>query len=170
MAWCRRTTLDLYLLTDDVEDRPPGDHPFWSNFDSLRYVGDRLVIRLRHEPTPAELVALNERFGWLCRRGEITVSEPLSAEVADDDRLDRPRLVLRLEFRQVGRLRILVNALNDLPSASGSGKEYGNGSLMVRHYRACHAGRRQLLRHRAHGRRRQRRTGPHRLAATATTT
>jgi len=111
---------ELYLITDDVAEARREIVGFWTNFDSLRYVGDRLVLRLRHRPTDEEVAELDANFGWLCRRGGITRTDPLPAEVADDDRLDRPRVMLRLDPRLVGRLRALIDALNALPSASGA--------------------------------------------------
>jgi uncharacterized protein (TIGR00730 family) len=112
---------ELYLVTDDVTAACREITRFWSNFDSLRYVGDRLVVRLRHEPTDAEVARLDAELGWLCRKGGIVRTKPLAAEVTDDDRLDRPRLLLRLDPRRVGRLRALVDAVNALPSAGAAG-------------------------------------------------
>jgi hypothetical protein len=83
----------------------------------LRWVGDRLIIRLRAAPTDAELADLNERFGDLCLDGGIERTEPLPAEVSDNDRLDLPRLVLRFDVRRAGDFRDLIRALNELDSA-----------------------------------------------------
>ena len=68
-------------------------------------------------PPPTEVADLNERFGDLLLDGTIEVTEPLPAEVADRDELDLPRLVMRYDARRAGRLRGLIDALNDLPSA-----------------------------------------------------
>jgi len=104
----------LYLVTDDVDAACREIMHFWSTFDSLRYVGGRLVVRLRRELTDAQIDELNARFPELPRRGRIERTDPLPAEVADDDRLDRPRLVLRIDLRRVGELRTFVDALNEL--------------------------------------------------------
>jgi hypothetical protein len=49
--------------------------------------------------------------------GHIEASPPLSAEVADRDHVDLPRIVMRFDPRQAARLRTLIDAVNDLPSA-----------------------------------------------------
>lgn len=53
------------LVTDSVEDARKEVLGFWRNYDSLRWVGKRLVLRLLAEPTDAEIEQLNDRFGSL---------------------------------------------------------------------------------------------------------
>jgi uncharacterized protein (TIGR00730 family) len=108
---------ELYLVTDDVDEAVAEIQQFWRSYHSIRWVGDRLVVRVHHEPTAEEVAELNERFGDLLLDGAIELSEPLAAEVADRDELDRARLVMRYDARRAGRLRSLIDALNDLPSA-----------------------------------------------------
>lgn len=110
---------DLYLVTDDVADAVAEVQRFWRSYHSIRWVGDRLVVRLRHAPTDDELVELNQRFADLLVDGAIERSDPLPAEVSDKDHLELPRLVMRYDARRAGRLRGLIDAVNDLPSASG---------------------------------------------------
>lgn len=111
---------DRVLVTDSVTVAAEHITRFWSNFDSLRWAGDRLVLRLRREPTDDEIVDLNDRFGDLCASGGIARSEPLAPERAGDDRLDLPRLLLRLDQRRVGSLYRLIGAINALPSAAAA--------------------------------------------------
>jgi uncharacterized protein (TIGR00730 family) len=109
--------INLFLITDDVDEAAAAVRNFWRNYDSIRWVGSRLVVRLRAAPSDDELAELNERFGDLCVEGGIERSEPLRAEVADDDKLDLPRLVLRFDPRASAGFRELIRALNDLDSA-----------------------------------------------------
>jgi uncharacterized protein (TIGR00730 family) len=105
---------ELYLVTDDVDAACHEIQRFWHAYHSLRWVGDRLVLRLHHVPDDAGLEALNERFGDLLLDGRIERSEPLRPEVSDRDHLDLGRLVMRYDPRRSGRLRALIDALNDL--------------------------------------------------------
>src|SRR4051794_33534678 len=57
--------VDLFLVTDSCEEAVAEIRGFYANYDSLRYVGDRLVIRLRRAPTDSQLNDLNERFAHL---------------------------------------------------------------------------------------------------------
>ena len=108
---------DRLLMTDSVEAAAQEITGFWRNYDSLRWVGDRVVIRLRAEPTDAEVDALNERFGALLLSGRIERSEPLRAEADDEARARLPRLVLRLDQFKVGSLYLLIRAVNELETA-----------------------------------------------------
>ncbi|MGH9225834.1 MAG: TIGR00730 family Rossman fold protein, partial [Acidimicrobiales bacterium] len=107
----------LYRITDEVEDAANEILGFYRNYHSLRYVGHQLVIRLRAAPTDDEVAALNEPFADIVTDGRIEATGPLGAEVADDDHVELARLVLRFDRMQSGRLRALIDALNDLPSA-----------------------------------------------------
>jgi uncharacterized protein (TIGR00730 family) len=108
---------NLFVVTDDVDHACLAITGFYRNFHSIRWVGDRLVIRLEAEPTDAELDDVNQRFADLCVSGRIVRSEPLQAEVVTDDRLDKPRVVLAFDIFKQARLRALIDALNALPSA-----------------------------------------------------
>jgi uncharacterized protein (TIGR00730 family) len=105
---------DRVLVTDSVDAAVGEITGFWRNYDSLRWVGRRLVLRLKSEPTDAQLASLNARFGDLAPDGGIARTAPLRAERADRDRLDLPRLVLRLDQRRVGDLFRLIRAVNEL--------------------------------------------------------
>jgi uncharacterized protein (TIGR00730 family) len=108
---------NLYLITDDVDEAVAEVRGFWRNYDSIRWVGQRLVVRLRAEPTDDELAELNERFGELCVEGGIERTAPLRPEVSDGDKLDLPRLVLRFSVRKGAGFRDMIRALNTLGSA-----------------------------------------------------
>ena len=102
----------LYLITDSVEVASQEIRGFYRNFHSLRYVGDTLVIRLQKAPTTEQLDRLNDEFADICKRGVIEVTDPLPAEVSGDDRLDLARIKLVFDKHHYGRLRQLVDALN----------------------------------------------------------
>ena len=108
---------DRVVITDSIEAARAEITGFWRNYDSLRWVGDSLVLRLKAEPTDAEIDALNESFASMLSSGRIQRTAPRQPEVADDDRLDLPRLQLHLDQRQVGNLFRLIGAINALPSA-----------------------------------------------------
>ena len=109
--------LDRVLFTDSVEAAAEEITGFWRNYDSLRWVGDRLVLRLLAEPTDEEIASLNDRFAGLLSGGRIERTAPRRPEVEDDDRLDLPRLIMRFDQYQVGRLFQVIRAVNDFASA-----------------------------------------------------
>ena len=106
----------LYRITDTVDDAVGEIETFYRNFHSLRYVGDRLVLRLRAAPSRAELGELSAEFADVVE-GHIERSGPFPPEVAGKDHLDLPRVAMRFDRHGFGRLRSLIDALNRLPSA-----------------------------------------------------
>ncbi|MFF2370236.1 TIGR00730 family Rossman fold protein [Agromyces sp. NPDC058110] len=112
--------LDRVVITDSVEVAVAEITGFWRNYDSLRWVGDRLVLRLNAEPGDAEVEALNAEFGQLAASGRIERTGPLGPERSDHDALDKARLVLRLDRHRVGDLHRLIRAINGLASAPGA--------------------------------------------------
>ena len=109
--------LSLVRITDDVATATDEIFGFFRNYHSIRYVGSRLIIRLRAAPTRAELAELNDRFADICTRGRIESAPPQPAEVSGNDHLDLPRIALHFDRASHGRLRTLIDALNSLPSA-----------------------------------------------------
>jgi uncharacterized protein (TIGR00730 family) len=104
----------LFLVTDSVQEAADEILGFYSNYDSMRYVGDVLVLRLHRAPTDAQLDDLNERFAHLRASGRIERTAPLPDEVADNDKLELARIRLNFAKRYYGDLRSLIDALNDL--------------------------------------------------------
>jgi uncharacterized protein (TIGR00730 family) len=109
--------LDRVVITDDVDVAVGEILGFWRNYDSLRWVGKRLVLRLRAEPTDEEVAGLNERFASLLAEGRIDRSGPLPPEEASADKLDLPRLVCVFDQWKIGSLHLLIRALNELATA-----------------------------------------------------
>ena len=106
----------LFTVTDDARRAAEQILGFYRNYDSCRWVGDRLVIRVRRAPGQEELARLRQRFADLSASGTLDITPPFPVEVRDGDRLDLPRLSLRFNHRSYGELRHLIDALNDLPT------------------------------------------------------
>ncbi len=112
--------LALFKVTDDVEEATREITGFYRNYHSSRYVRDRLVIRVREAPEPEALAALNDEFADIVAAGAIEVRGALPEEGGEADPF--PRVVLRFDRKQIGRLRQLIDRLNALaePEASAS--------------------------------------------------
>jgi uncharacterized protein (TIGR00730 family) len=104
--------LSLYLLTDDCQAAVDEVIGFFRVYHSMRYVREKLVLRL-NEPISDELLAdVNDQFADIVERGEFTQQGALKEERDEPDLADRPRLVFRFNRRNLGRLRQLVDCLN----------------------------------------------------------
>jgi len=107
----------LYRITDDAEEAVHEVTHFYRNYHSRRFVGDRLVMRLRSAPTDDEIASLNAEFGDIVLRGSIERTEPLLPEVSGDDHLGMARIAFRFDRMHHGRLRSMIDIINALESA-----------------------------------------------------
>jgi hypothetical protein len=118
--------LGLFRVTDSVERAIQEILGFYRNYHSSRYVGDKLVIRVRQAPDAPLLEELNDEFGDIITSGRIEASSPLSAEEGEAG--DLPRVVLHFNRRNVARVRALIDRLNGAvlqppPSSDASRRE-----------------------------------------------
>ena len=104
--------LDLVRVTDDVDVAVAEITGFHSNYDSIRFIEGRLVIRLRKAPDDAALGVLTERYADILRSGSIERTTVDAREVAEGDRVDLDRLTLDFDRRHWARLRHLIDDLN----------------------------------------------------------
>jgi len=102
----------FYRVTDDVDVAVADILGFYRVFHSCRFVGERLVVRLRRPVDDALLEQLNEEFADLCTKGRIERTSPLPPERAGHDHVELPRLVLFFDVRRFGRLRQMIDRLN----------------------------------------------------------
>ena len=106
--------LNLYRITDNADEAVKIITRFYRNFHSTRFVKDRFIIRLHHAPTDTALEAMNEDFADINLGPPITRIEPTPEEREDNDGLDLQRIAFGFNRRDYGRLRQLIDALNNL--------------------------------------------------------
>jgi uncharacterized protein (TIGR00730 family) len=104
--------LNLFLVTDSVDEAVAEIEGFYRNYHSSRFVGKHLVLRMHVAPSDAELEALNEDFADMLESGRIERATALPEEYRQLDHL--PRLKLRFNRRCVGQMRRLIDRLNQL--------------------------------------------------------
>jgi len=87
---------------------------FYKRYHSMRYVNGQLVIRLSTALHTDQIQMLKATFhDILLPKGDILLSAALPAEADDRDLLLLPRLVIDFNRQEFGRLRCLINAIND---------------------------------------------------------
>ncbi len=104
--------LHLFSHTRDVQEAADEICRFYANYHSQRYVDGKLVLRLKHKPTPELIEELNDDFCDIVVSGRIDAIEPTDVEVRDGDHLDLARIRLHFDRRHFGRLRQLVDRLS----------------------------------------------------------
>ncbi len=108
--------LSLFHVTDDVDDAVREIQHFFRNYHSSRYVRDKLIIRLSHALSEAQLDDLNAQFADVLERGRIESTGPVGSEGEEVPGL--ARIALAFNRHSVGRLRQLIDRLNDFVSPS----------------------------------------------------
>jgi uncharacterized protein (TIGR00730 family) len=106
--------IHLYRVTDRNDEAIEEILTFYRNYHSLRYVKDMLVIRMNSKLTPDKLTALNEEFSDIVVSGKIEQRDALPEELNEPEIECLPRLILHFNRRNLGRLRQLINRINDL--------------------------------------------------------
>jgi hypothetical protein len=107
--------LSLVKITDDVDDAVNEVMGFYKNYDSMRYIRDKLVLRIRRSVTDEQLEMLNARFSDILSRGVIERTETHPFEMEDADASGLPRLALQFNRRDTARLREMVDVINQFP-------------------------------------------------------
>jgi uncharacterized protein (TIGR00730 family) len=104
----------LFERVCSVDDAVEKIHHFYCRYHSIRYVHGQLVIRLTSQLNPYDIGKLIDQFhDILLPGGSIAASEALEAEMDDADFIHLPRLVIDFNRRYFGRLRNLIDAIND---------------------------------------------------------
>ncbi len=106
----------LYTVTDNLDVACNVITSFYQVYHSSRYVGDRLVIRLKSDLSEAEVEKLNADFSDILVTGRIEKSQVLPQESQQDETLGLPRLVLYFNQRDLGRLYQMIAAINQMGS------------------------------------------------------
>jgi len=102
----------LYKLTDDCDEAVQECLQFFRVYHSMRYVKRNLVIRLQQDVRETLADEINENFADILGSGEFKLSEALPEEGNEPEFADMQRLVFHFNRRNLGRLRQLIDYLN----------------------------------------------------------
>ncbi len=107
----------IYQIAYSAEEAVDYILSFYSVYHSLRYVKDRLVLRLAKPLTDANVLLLSRDFKDLISWGGMQQTAALPEE-SDEPLLEQlPRLVFRYNRKEYGRLIELIHAINRMGSA-----------------------------------------------------
>lgn len=113
----------LFRTTDSCEEAVREVLQFYRNYHSMRYVRNKLVIRLNRELESPRLVEINERFSDILVDGQFRQTGALPAERDESHLANQPRLVFHFNRRDFGRLRQLIDCINRESAVSGPSSE-----------------------------------------------
>jgi len=112
-ALISKEDLAFFKVYDDVEDACDEITRFYSNYHSMRYVKDALVLRVKHPVTEGLLRNLDERFAGICLNGgKFQTSDPLPEEENEPEYRELHRIVFPFNRTNSGKLRSLIDVIN----------------------------------------------------------
>lgn len=107
------TDLSLFTVTDSVEVAFRTIQGFYRNYHSSRYVSSRLVVRTHNPLSDSLMESLNDDFGDIVREGRIERCGILPEEENEPETHYLHRIALWFDRRNIGRLRQMIDVLND---------------------------------------------------------
>lgn len=108
-----KSDLTLFERVDSADAAVQRINHFYSRYHSLRYIDNRLVIRLTSGIDQQKMEELRVRFSDILRpQGKIYLSEPLPEEIDEPETGHLPRLILDFKRDDFGRLRQLIDVIN----------------------------------------------------------
>jgi uncharacterized protein (TIGR00730 family) len=111
--------LSLFKVTTSVEEAAAEVLNFYRVYHSMRYVHGDLVLRLQRKLSDATLERINAEFKDIVKSGTLEQVEALPEEANDPHLADMPRLKFRFDRHKLGRLRQLVDLINQEPPQAG---------------------------------------------------
>jgi uncharacterized protein (TIGR00730 family) len=104
--------LSLVYLSKTPMDAVEEIFRFYTVYHSSRYIRDKLIIRLNRELSDELLDRLNAEFAAILEGGQIERVATHPYEQDDQHTRHLPRLSLRFNRRDTGRLRMMVDLIN----------------------------------------------------------
>ncbi len=112
------TDFHLFKIFHNNEEAIEHILHFYSNFESYRWVREKMVIRIKRRLTPRSVEMLNDQFASILISGRIEQGEPLEEEAEEKDIAHFPRLVLTPRKSDFGMLRLLIDTINNSETES----------------------------------------------------
>ena len=105
--------LHLFKLTDSVDEAVNEILGYYRVYHSMRFVRNHLVLRLKQELSAETLDTINSEFADILVSGKFTQTTALPEESNDEHILHFPRLVFHFDRYHQGRLRMLIDRINE---------------------------------------------------------
>jgi len=104
--------MSLFKVTNSVDEAIAEVLRFYRVYHSMRYVHGDLLLRLRHRLSEETVQRLRGEFADIIVGGTLEQTEALPEEANDAHIASLPRLRFRFERRNLGRLRQMIDAIN----------------------------------------------------------
>ena len=105
--------LCFFRIVEETEAAVWEIKKFYRNYHSYRFVKQDLVVRVLRPPTEELIDKLNRSFQDILTEGKVSKTGPLPEESDDPVTLAYPRLLVPFNRRDFGRLRQMIDVIND---------------------------------------------------------
>lgn len=106
--------LSLFEIVKDAKTAHKRLVHFYRNFHSMRFADDYLVLRLKRKLSASELSQLNKSYKDILTKGKFQASKALTSEESEPEIRDLPRLICHFDRRSYGRLKKMIDQINDM--------------------------------------------------------
>ena len=113
MGFISAEDFSIFTITKSPEEAVQVIEEFYTNYHSIRFVKDELIIRLTKELSAAQIEMLENEFPELRLPGtHIEPTGPRPDEADEPDLIELPRLALRFHHQHYGLLMAFIRRLN----------------------------------------------------------
>jgi uncharacterized protein (TIGR00730 family) len=102
----------FFKIARDIDDAVAEILNFYKVYQSERWVGEQLVLRVSKPISKNAIVDLNKKFADLVREGEIVQGSALRQEKNEPEIWNLPRIILTPHRNNFGLFRQLIDAIN----------------------------------------------------------
>jgi uncharacterized protein (TIGR00730 family) len=111
-GFINRHDLSLFQVARSADEAVKHIEAFYRVYHSLRYVTGLTVLRLNRPLSPKVLQSINDDFKDILTEGRIEPSPALKEELEKGEYPDLPRMVMKFNLRDYGRLFELIRIIN----------------------------------------------------------
>lgn len=111
-GYIEKQDFNLFRIVKSVDEAIGYIEDFYKVYHSIRYVSGLTVLRLNRMISNKTLKAINQAFKDILADGEIKLSSPMDEEIQKGEYLGLPRLVMRFNQRDYGRLCEMIGVIN----------------------------------------------------------
>jgi len=105
--------LNLFYKTDSTDKAVQHIVNYYKNYHSIRYVKKKTVFRLNRELPVKFLNEVGKEFKDIIKDGIIEPCALIAEEKLKGEHLDLPRIIMKFNKRDYGRLNMLIHRLNE---------------------------------------------------------
>jgi hypothetical protein len=105
--------ISLYKITDNIHEAVSEVVGFYRNYHSIRFVDNRLYIRVQRPLPSPDVLALSQQFSHIGDGEAFLQGGPTPEEVRDNDNENLTRISFNYTAKGFADLRPLIDALNE---------------------------------------------------------